>query len=232
MTTRVIVVDDQDMVRAGFVSILTAEPDIEVVDQAGDGATAIQSALTHRPHVVVMDIRMPVIDGTEATRRILEAAGPAVAVLVLTSFDVDEHVYSALRAGAAGYLLKDAPPEELIRAVRAVAAGQALLAPSVARRLIDEFVRTPVSSGEARLRLSTLTERELQVMELVAHGLTNTTIAQRLAVAEATAKTHLNRLMAKLELSSRAQVVSLAYATGLVSPLRAVRQPNGGGHES
>ncbi|MFE2111019.1 response regulator [Kitasatospora sp. NPDC059463] len=222
MTIRVIIVDDQAMVRAGFAALLNAQSDIDVVGDAPDGARALEvSGLTH-PDVVLMDVRMPVMDGLEAARRLLDPAVPGAhrpKVLMLTTFDVDDYVYDALRAGASGFLLKDAPPDDLIAAVRVVAAGEALLAPSVTRRLIEDFARTrPARRRDPALRLNGLTPRETEVLELIARGLSNQEIAARLVLAEQTVKTHIGRILAKLDLRDRAQAVVIAYESGLVTP--------------
>ena len=222
MTIRVIIVDDQAMVRAGFAALLNAQSDIDVVGDAADGAQALE--VTGRPHpdVVLMDVRMPVMDGLEAARKLLDPAVPGAhrpRVLMLTTFDVDDYVYEALRAGASGFLLKDAPPADLIAAVRVVAAGEALLAPSVTRRLIADFARNrPAKRRDPRLRLNGLTPRETEVLELIARGLSNQEIAARLVLAEQTVKTHIGRILGKLDLRDRAQAVVLAYESGLVTP--------------
>jgi len=214
---RVIVADDQDMVREGFAALLGAQADIEVAGQAANGIDAVAGAREHRPDVVLMDVRMPRMDGIEATRMI--AAEGLARVLMLTTFDLDEYVYEALRAGASGFLLKDAPAASLVEAVRIVAAGDALLAPSVTRRLIEDFARRPDSGlGAKPLSLSGLTARETEVLVLIAHGLSNQEMAARLAVAEQTVKTHIGRILAKLGLRDRAQAVIAAYETGLVVP--------------
>jgi DNA-binding NarL/FixJ family response regulator len=214
----VLVVDDQALVRAGFVALLGSDPDLEVVGEAGDGVEALEVAATTGPDVVVMDIRMPEMDGIEATRRLSERAHPP-AVLVLTTFDLDEYVYDALRAGASGFLLKDTPPDELISAVKVVAAGDALLAPSITRRLIADFAaRAPRPTEPAPGALSVLTERETEVLVEIARGLSNTEIAEKLYVGEATVKTHVGRILTKLNLTSRAQAVAVAYESGLVVP--------------
>jgi len=218
--TRVLVVDDQAMVRQGFAALLGAQADLEVVADAADGSAAVQAARIHRPDVVLMDIRMPVMDGLEATRRIL-ADLPASKVLVLTTFDADDYVFEALRAGASGFLLKDAPAEELVKAVRVVAAGDALLSPSVTRRLISEFTRRPAAATDAAVTLASLTPRETEVMAQVARGLSNAEIAAELVLSEQTVKTHVGRILGKLGLRDRAQVVVLAYECGLVLPGRA-----------
>jgi DNA-binding NarL/FixJ family response regulator len=216
--TTVLIADDQALVRAGFRALLDAQADIEVVAEAADGDTAVSLAREHRPDVVLMDVRMPGSDGLDATRRIV--ADPALAnvrVVILTTFDLDEYVFEALRAGASGFLLKDTEPVDLLAAVRAVARGDALLAPSVTRRLIEEFagrLREPRPSGT----LDVLTEREREVVALVGGGLSNDEIAERLVVSPATAKTHVSRAMVKLAVRDRAQLVVLAYETGLVRP--------------
>ena len=214
--TRVLIADDQALVRTGFRVMLEAQPDLEVVGEAGDGREAIEAARLLRPHVVLMDIRMPVLDGIDATRRIVRE-GSSRRVLILTTFDLDEYVYEALRAGASGFLLKDAGREELIHAVRVVAAGEALLSPSITRRLIEDFAGRP-RPGNNPETLAALTPRELEVLRLIARGLTNADIARTLVVSDATVKTHITRLFAKLSLHDRAQAVVLAYESGLVQP--------------
>jgi DNA-binding NarL/FixJ family response regulator len=221
--TRVLIVDDQALVRAGFRVILESQPDLEVVGEAGDGRTAIEAAQALRPHVVLMDIRMPALDGIEATRRILRGAS-STRVLILTTFDLDEYVYEALRAGASGFLLKDAGRDELIQAIRVIAAGDALLAPSITRRLIEDFARRP-PAGERPGVLGELTPRELEVLRLIARGHSNGDIARTLVVSDATVKTHITRIFAKLSLHDRAQAVVLAYESGLVQP--GVADPDG-----
>jgi DNA-binding NarL/FixJ family response regulator len=217
--TRVLVADDQTLVRAGFRVLVDSAPDLEVVGEAGNGAEAVDLARSARPDVVLMDIRMPVLDGLEATRRIVaDELLAGVRVLVLTTFDLDEYVYEALRAGASGFLLKDTPPADLLAAIRVVAAGDALLAPGVTRRLIAEFARRPEPSTVTPAALAALTDREREVLALVARGLTNGEIAERLVVSTATAKTHVSRVLAKLQARDRAQLVMLAYETGLVTP--------------
>ncbi|MFJ8624226.1 response regulator [Kitasatospora sp. NPDC093550] len=222
MTIRVIIVDDQAMVRAGFAALLNAQTDIDVVGDAADGAQALEAVGRTHPDVVLMDVRMPVMDGLEAARRLLDPAVPGAhrpKVLMLTTFDVDDYVYEALRAGASGFLLKDAPPADLIAAVRVVAAGEALLAPSVTRRLIEDFARTrPPKRHDPRVRLNGLTPRETEVLELIARGLSNQEIAAKLVLAEQTVKTHIGRILGKLDLRDRAQAVVLAYESGLVTP--------------
>ncbi|MEV7212533.1 response regulator transcription factor [Kitasatospora cineracea] len=222
MTIRVLIVDDQAMVRAGFAALLNAQSDIDVVGDAPDGRQAIEASGRTRPDVVLMDVRMPEMDGLEAARRLLDPPPGVVhrpRVLMLTTFDVDDYVYEALRAGASGFLLKDAPPADLIAAVRVVAAGDALLAPSVTRRLIADFARNrPAPRRDPRLRLNGLTPRETEVLELIARGLSNQEIAAHLVLAEQTVKTHIGRILAKLGLRDRAQAVVLAYESGLVQP--------------
>ncbi|GHF92726.1 response regulator [Streptomyces thermodiastaticus] len=219
---KVLVTDDQFLVRSGLVALLRAAPGMEVAGEAADGAEAVELAAKTRPDVVLMDIRMPGMTGIEATRAILaEAAGPAPRVLILTTFDLDEYVYGALRAGASGFLLKDAGPERLLAAVTAVHNGDCLFAPGITRRLVEAFTRrTEDSSARAAqpAALGALTGREAEVLGLVARGLTNAEIAGRLSISEATVKTHLNRTMTKLGLASRAQAVVVAYETGLVRP--------------
>jgi len=217
---RVLLVDDQALVRAGFRSLLEDEADLQVVGEAGDGARAVELARSARPDVVLMDIRMPVMDGLEATRRIAadELLG-GVRVLVLTTFELDEYVFEALAAGASGFLLKNTDPVELLRAVRVVADGEALLAPSVTRRLIAEFAARPRPGGTP-VELTALTDREREVMALAAGGLSNEEIAERLVVSPATARTHVSRAMVKLGARDRAQLVVFAYESGLVAPGR------------
>jgi DNA-binding NarL/FixJ family response regulator len=216
VTIRVLIADDQALMRGGFRMILDAENDIEVVGEAIDGRDAVEQFARLVPDIVVMDVRMPTMDGIEATRRLTTAEGPA-RVLILTTFDLDEYVFEALRAGASGFLLKDRPPEELVSAVRIVASGDALLAPSVTRRLIEEFAGRPDAPIPAR-ELADLTEREREVLVLMARGLSNGEIAERLFVAETTVKTHVGRVLQKLDLRDRAQAVVLAYESGLVQP--------------
>nr|WP_221374730.1 response regulator transcription factor [Actinoplanes polyasparticus] len=215
--TSVLVVDDQILVRAGLSALIRAAPGFEVVGEAAGGRQAIELAARLRPQVVLMDIRMPDIDGVAATARIVAGNPPAPRVLVLTTFDLDEYIYAALRAGASGFLLKETPPERLLAAIRTVAEGDTLLTPSVTRRLVEAFV-PPVRSGP---QLTPLTARETEILRLVGTGRTNAAIAAALVVSEATVKTHLARLMSKLALSSRAQVVVTAYETGLIVPGRA-----------
>jgi DNA-binding NarL/FixJ family response regulator len=217
-TTRCLIADDQAMVREGFAAVLAAQPGLLVVGQAADGADAVGQVQRLRPDIVLMDVRMPVMDGLQATRQILATASPVrPRVLMLTTFDLDEYVYAALRAGASGFLLKDATAAELVHAVRVIAAGDALLAPSVTRRLIIDFARQP-HSGPPPPSLSALTPRETEVLRLIAHGLSNTEISDTLVIAEQTTKTHVGRILAKLDLRDRAQAVVLAYESGLVTP--------------
>jgi DNA-binding NarL/FixJ family response regulator len=219
MTVRVLLADDQAMVRAGFRMILEVEDGVEVVGEARDGEEAVAVAARAHPDVVVMDVRMPRLDGIAATRRIGAELDPAPRVLVVTTFDEDEAVYAALRAGAAGFLLKNAPPEQLVEAVRAVAAGDGLLAPEVTRRVIEEFARHPPSTTQSvPAAVASLTEREREVLRLIAHGLSNAEIAERLVITPGTAKTHVGRVLVKLGLNNRVQAVVLAYETGLVRP--------------
>jgi DNA-binding NarL/FixJ family response regulator len=212
MTIRVLVVDDQSMVRAGLRMLLSDEPDIEVVAQADNGREAVAQAARFRPHVVLMDIRMPELDGLEATRRIL-AADESAHVLVLTTFNLDEYVFEALRAGASGFVLKDDPPEQLIEAVRIVAKGEALLSPAVTRRVIREFTRVHRQAPPDTVAF--LTTRELDVFRLITKGLSNAEIGRTLFISDATVKTHVTRLLQKLDLRDRAQAIVLAYQTGL-----------------
>lgn len=213
---RVLVVDDQALVRAGFRMILEAEPDLEVVADAADGLEAVAAAQRHRPDVVLMDVRMPNLDGIAATRRILEG-GSTTKVLMLTTFDMDEYVYEAFRAGANGFLLKDVPPERLVAGIRAVASGEALLAPQVTRRLIEGFVKRQPARALPR-SVQELTAREREVLELMARGLSNAEIAETFVVSEATVKTHVSRVLDKLDLRDRVQAVVFAYEWRLVQP--------------
>lgn len=216
---RILIADDHELVRSGLRAMLDTQDDLEVVGEAADGAAAIEEALALRPDVVVMDIRMPRLDGIEATRRILAQGGQPPRILVLTTFDLDEYVWEALRAGAGGFLLKDAAPVQIAEAVRTVATGESIVAPAVTRRLVERFVRTPLPGTSAQAaRFAELTERELEVVGLVARGLSNREIAARLFLSEATVKTHVTRVLAKLGLRDRVQAVVLAYETGLVEP--------------
>jgi DNA-binding NarL/FixJ family response regulator len=217
VTVRVVIADDQGMVRSGFTTLLNSEPDIEVIGEAVNGQEAIARAAQLRPDVLLMDVRMPVLDGLAATREITAMPG-APRVLILTTFDLDDYVYQALRWGASGFLLKDASAQELADAVRIVAAGDALLSPGVTRRLIAEFARMGAPRGPSRDSLDGLTERECEVLALVARGLSNAEIAGRLVVAEQTIKTHVSRILMKLGLRDRTQAVVLAYETGLIQP--------------
>jgi DNA-binding NarL/FixJ family response regulator len=220
----VLIADDQALVRAGFRAILEAQPGIVVAGEAGDGRDALYLARLRKPDVVLMDIRMPDMDGLEATRQILDDAGEhQVAVLMLTTFDLNEYVYEALRAGASGFLLKDVPPEDLIAAVRVVAAGDGLIAPTITKRLIEQFARTAPPSTPPP-QLDALTPREIEVLTLVARGLSNREIAEELVLSEATVKTHVKRVLSKLDVRDRVQVVVLAYEAGLVTPGDGSRQ--------
>jgi len=212
-----VVADDQALVRGGFRLILQTQPDIEVVGEAADGREAVARAREQRPDVVLMDIRMPGMDGLEATRRLMTTQNPP-RVLMLTTFDLDEYVYDALRAGASGFLLKDVRPEQLADAVRTVAAGDTLLAPAITRRLVEQYLRRPPPGARTPLGLGELTDRELDVLRLVARGRSNQQIADTLFLGESTVKTHLTHLFAKLGLRDRAQAVVLAYESGLIQP--------------
>ena len=219
MSLSVLIVDDQALVRAGFRMILDAEEDIDVAGEAADGADAVAEAQRLRPDVILMDVRMPQVDGIEATRRVLAADGLDAKVVMLTTFDMDEYVYDALRAGASGFLLKDVPPEQLVAGIRAVAQGDALLAPSVTRRVIEEFVRRPPSSVQTLpAAVQQLTARELEVLKLIAKGLSNAEIAQDLFVSETTVKTHVAHVLTKLNVRDRVQAVVLAYESGIAIP--------------
>jgi DNA-binding NarL/FixJ family response regulator len=213
-----LIADDQAMVREGFTALLDAQPDIRVVGQAADGAEAVAAVSRRAPSIVLMDVRMPVMDGLEATRRILAGDSPRPRVIMLTTFDLDDYVYEALRAGASGFLLKDAPAHELVHAVRVVAAGEALLAPTVTRRLITEFARRTSAPPPVPMALDGLTPREVQVLQLVARGLSNAEISALLFIAEQTTKTHVSRILTKTGLRDRAQAVVLGYESGLVQP--------------
>jgi DNA-binding NarL/FixJ family response regulator len=221
MSIRLLIADDQALVRAGFRMILDAEPDLEIAGEATNGAEAVQRARELRPDVVLMDIRMPELDGIEAARAITASTPPGaepVRVLMLTTFDLNEYVYEALRAGASGFLLKDVPPEQLVAGIRVVAAGEALLAPSITRRLIAEFAQAKPAPAEPPEGLDELTARELEVFKLVARGLSNAEIAAELVVGETTVKTHVARLLMKLGLRDRVQAVVLAYEAGIAVP--------------
>ena len=214
---RVVIVDDQALIRAGFRAILELQDDMEVAGEAGDGGEAITLTRELRPDVVLMDIRMSGLDGIEATRRIARD-GKAPRILILTTFDLDEYVYEALKAGASGFLLKDAPRDQLVRGIRTIAAGETLLAPTLVRRLVEDFVRRPPPGGGPPQSLDDLTPRELEVLILIARGLANSEIASRLFVSEATVRTHVTHILAKLDLRDRVQAVVLAYESGLVQP--------------
>jgi DNA-binding NarL/FixJ family response regulator len=219
---RVLIADDQALVRGGFRAILDAQPDIDVVGEAAEGREALQLARTHSPDVVVMGVRMPGLDGLEATRRLLSVPDTRTRVLMLTTFDLDEYLYAAIKAGASGFMLKNAPPEQLAAAVRSVAAGDALLAPALTKRLLDAFVRRPPPGSRVPPKLQHLTDREVEVLQLVARGLSNVEIADTLIVSPGTAKTHVARILAKLGVRDRVQAVVLAYESGLVEPGSAV----------
>ena len=214
---RVLIVDDQELVRAGFRMILEVQDDLDVIGEACDGAEAIEAARTLDPDVVLMDVRMPETDGIEATRRLV-AAGSRARVLMLTTFDADEYVYDAMKAGASGFLLKNAPPAQLVAAVRATAAGEAQLAPAIVQRMVEEFVRRPQPGATRPQALDDLTERELDVLRLLAKALSNAEIAAELFLSEATVRTHVSRLLSKLGLRDRTQAVVVAYESGLVQP--------------
>jgi DNA-binding NarL/FixJ family response regulator len=219
MTTRVVVVDDQELVRAGLRMILEAEDDLQVVAEASDGQEALEVCARHAPDVVLMDVRMPRLDGVGATRRLVATGRPAPAVVVLTTYDLDEHVYDALQAGATGFLLKDVPPEQLVAAIRVAARGDALLAPQVTRRLIERFARHSPDATHRRV-LGELSAREREVLALIGRGRSNTEIAGDLVLGEATVKTHVSNVLRKLGARDRAQAVVFAYESGLVVPGR------------
>ncbi|MDP9134140.1 MAG: response regulator transcription factor [Actinomycetota bacterium] len=215
---RVLVADDQPLAREGLRTILDAQSDIEVVAEAADGGEAVELALRLRPDIVLMDIRMPGIDGLAACRRLLAQPEPQTCVVMLTTFDLDEYVYEAMRAGASGFLLKDAPREDLVTGVRAAAAGDTLLAPEITRRLVEAYVRRPPPGPATPAPLAELTDREVEILRLVARGLSNAEIAASLFLSEATVKTHVSRVLAKLDLRNRVQAVVRAYECGLVQP--------------
>jgi DNA-binding NarL/FixJ family response regulator len=219
MTTQVLVVDDEALIRAGFRTLVDSAPDLEVVGEAVDGADAVRQVQKLRPDVVLLDVRMPIMDGLEATRRIVQDDPSGTArVLIVTTFDHDQHVFTALRAGASGFVLKDTPPEKLLEAIRIVASGESLLSPNVTRRLITEFVGRPEPVTTASTALATLTEREMEVLLQVAAGRSNAEIAADLLMSPATAKTHVSRLLTKLDARDRAQLVVIAYEAGVVTP--------------
>ena len=215
---RVLIADDHELLRDGLRGMLDAQEDMEVVGEAQDGAQAVDEAIRLHPDVVIMDIRMPRLDGIEATKRLTAQGEKAPRVLVLTTFDLDEYVYEALRAGAGGFMLKDAPPRQLAEAVRTVAAGESLLAPAVTKRLIERYVSRPPTDAVRRERFAELTERELEVLQLLTRGLSNGEIGERLFLSEATVKTHVTRVLSKLGVRDRVQAVVLAYETGLAHP--------------
>jgi len=217
MSISVVVADDQELVRTGFRAILSSEPGIEVIGEAKDGREAVEAAKQLRPDVVLMDIRMPVLDGLAATRRVVTGPDSRPRVLILTTFDLDEYVFEALRSGASGFMLKDSPADQLITAIRVVAEGDALLAPQITRRLISEFARRRPSTAMPE-QLQTLTDRETEVLKLVGRGLSNSEIAAELHVAETTVRTHVGHLLTKLGLRDRVQAVVLAYESGLIRP--------------
>ncbi|HKR69635.1 MAG TPA: response regulator transcription factor [Streptosporangiaceae bacterium] len=215
MTTRILIADDQPLVRTGVAQLVGTQPDLEVVAEAADGLQAVSGAAVHRPDVVVMDVRMPELDGIEATRRVVALTPDPPRVVLLTTFDLDEYVFGGLLAGASGFLLKHAPPEEIVLAIRAAAAGDALVSPAPMRRLVEHFVRgRPAAAPDLRQ----LTDREREVLGLLVRGLSNADIARTLVIGEATAKTHVSRILTKLRLRDRAHAVVYGYETGLVSP--------------
>jgi DNA-binding NarL/FixJ family response regulator len=227
MSIRVAIVDDQALMRDGFGMILDAQPDIDVVGDAENGRLGVELCLRTRPDVVLMDIRMPVLDGIEATRLITSSNDCDTKVLVLTTFDLDEYVYAAIRAGASGYMLKDTPAKELVAAVRIIAQGDALLSPSVTKRLIEEFANQTQPAAATATLPDDLTDREREALELLAHGLSNREIAAEMFIGEATAKTHVSRLLTKLGVRDRVQAVVLAYETGLVRPGMSMKRDPG-----
>lgn len=216
MTIRVLIADDEALVRSGLHLIIDAAPDMEVAGEAGDGAEAVQLVRDLRPHVILMDVQMPIVDGLEATRRIA-LSGVPTAVLILTTFNRDDYLYQAMKAGASGYLLKSSPPEQLVNAVRVVASGDALLAPAITRRLIDDYTKRPPPSTPPE-EFDELTDRETEVVLLIASGLSNSEIAEELYVAESTIKSHINKILAKLDVRDRVQLVIKTYESGLVQP--------------
>jgi DNA-binding NarL/FixJ family response regulator len=221
---QVLIADDQALVRGGFRMILEAQPDIAVIGEAANGREAIEQTRLRKPDVVLMDVRMPGMDGIEATRQLLAGHATAPArILMLTTFDLDEYVYEAMKAGASGFILKNTPPDQLADAIRTIAAGEALLAPSVTRRLIEEFVSRPRTDSAGPAEVAELTPREREVLTLIASGLSNSEIAARLVLSEATVRTHVNRILSKLALRDRTQAAVLAYETGLVRPGQAHR---------
>jgi DNA-binding NarL/FixJ family response regulator len=224
MTTRVLLADDQELMRMGFRMVMDTQPDLEIVGEASNGVEAVEAARSLEPDVVLMDVRMPELDGVQATRLIVESQA-SVRIIILTTFDLDEYVYAALRAGASGFLLKDAPPAELLSAIRAVGSGDAVVAPSVTRRLLSRYAdRLPAADAEQDgvedERMELLTAREREVLLQVAGSLSNAEIAERLVLSEATVKSHVGRILAKLELRDRVQIVVFAYETGLITPTR------------
>jgi DNA-binding NarL/FixJ family response regulator len=220
MTTRVLLADDQELMRMGFRMVMDTQPDLEIVGEASNGAEAVEATRNLAPDVVLMDVRMPQLDGVEATRRIVGAQSSA-RIIILTTFDLDEYVYAALRAGASGFLLKDAPPRDLLSAIRAVASGDAVVAPSVTRRLLSSYAhRLPAPGVAEDQRMELLTAREREVMLEVARSHSNAEIAERLVLSEATVKSHVGRILSKLDLRDRVQIVVFAYETGLITPTR------------
>lgn len=214
---KILIADDQALLRGGLRAMLEAEPDMQVVAEAGDGAAAVDEAIRHHPDVILMDVRMPQLDGIEATRRIL-ASGSRARILVITTFDLDEYAFEALRAGASGFLLKATPPGTLVSAVRAVSGGESQLDPQVTRRLIERFMHRPEPDAATQARLEELTERELEVLHLLVRGLTNEEMGERLFLSPATVKSHVTRILGKLGVRGRVQAVILAYESGLVQP--------------